>query len=144
MIINWRAILSGLLGGVIAAFVTWYAAREILDPAGPDPSWGQIGRAAAVGFAGGVLGTVVGWIVNGRREAGLTGIAAIVSLVGAAAATVAWVTVAAPLDETGLYLIGTILLLGGALVGLALFCGLTVAILKPASHVSERDGVEGY
>ncbi|RIK17650.1 MAG: hypothetical protein DCC50_01020 [Acidobacteria bacterium] len=133
MVINWRAILSGLLGGVVAAWVAGYAVTTVLDAASGSYPTGDMVRTAAVALGGGVLGTLVGWLVNGRRGAGLSGIAAIVSLVGAAWATVAWVRAVAPTDETGLYLVGAIILLGVSLVALVAVCGLTVALLRPAS-----------
>lgn len=133
MVINWRAILSGLLGGVVAAWVAGYAVTDVLDATSATYATGDMVRAGAVGLGGGVLGTLVGWLVNGRRGAGLSGIAAIVSLVGAAWATVAWTRAVAPTDESGLYLVGAIILLGVSLVALVAVCGLTVALLRPAS-----------
>lgn len=133
MVINWRAILSGLLGGVMAAWVTGYAVTTVLDATSASYSTGDMVRTAAVALGGGVLGTLVGWLANGRRGAGLSGIAAIVSLVGAAWATVAWARAVAPADESGLFLVGAIILLGVSLVGLVAVCGLTVALLRPAS-----------
>lgn len=133
MVINWRAILSGLLGGVVAAWVAGYAVTTVLDAASGSYTTGDMVRTGAVALVGGVLGTLVGWLANGRRGAGLSGIAAIVSLVGAAWATAAWVRAVAPTDETGLYLIGATILLGVSLVALVAVCGLTVALLRPAS-----------
>ncbi|AXH97274.1 hypothetical protein [Ornithinimicrobium avium] len=133
MVINWRAILSGLLGGAVAAWVAGYAVTTVLHAASGAYSTGDMVRAGAVALGGGVLGTLLGWLGNGRRASGLSGIAAIVSFVGAVWATVAWVRVVGPTDETGLYVVGAIILLGVALVALVAVCGLTVALLRPAS-----------
>lgn len=133
MIVNWRAVVSGLLGGVLAGLVAGYAVTTVLDATSVDYATADMVRAGAVALGGGVLGTLLGWLVNGRRAAGLTGIAAIVSLVGAVWATAVWVRAVAPLDESGLFLVGAIILLGVALVALVAVCGLTVALLRPAS-----------
>lgn len=141
MHINWRAILSGLLGGLIAAGVAGYALTTGLG-AHPDTytTSGMV-WAAVVTLVGGAAATAAGWGANGRREAGLGGIAAITSLVGAVGATAAWASVIAPLVGTWQLLTTTVLMLGIVLVGLAAVCGTTAAVLRPASLRRDRESV---
>jgi hypothetical protein len=140
MRVNLSAILGGLLGGLLAAAVCWYATSRVLPAADLDYSPAEMTLAALVGAVGGVLGVVVGWLAHRRRARGLGGIAAIVSLLGALGATVGWAGVVGELDETGLFLVGSVLLLGIALVLLAAVDGLTVALLRPASRDEDASG----
>ena len=139
--INWRAILSGLVGGVIAAFVGGYALTTGLG--GHPDTYTSSGMlwAAVVTLGGGVVATLAGWALNGRRDAGLGGIAAIVSFLGALGATAAWASVVAPLAGAGVLVMAGIILLGIALVGLAAACGTTAAVLMPVSVPREREPV---
>lgn len=134
MVINWQAILAGLAGGVVAAFVADYAITQVLDAASGDHSTTQMAWTAGVALLGGVVGTVLGWLANGRRAAGLTGIAAIVSVVGAVVVAASWMSAVAPAEGRLFVVVGAIILLGVALVSLVAVCGLTVAVLKPASR----------
>lgn len=140
MRVNLSAILGGLLGGLLAAAVCWYATSRVLPAADLDYSPAEMALTALVGAGGGVLGVVVGWLVHRRRARGLGGIAAIVSLLGALGATVGWARIVSGLDETGLFLVGSVLLLGIALVLLAAVCGLTAALLGPASREPRTRG----
>jgi hypothetical protein len=139
--INWRAIGSGVVGGIIAAAVGSYALMTGLG-AHPD-SYTTSGMvwAAVVALLGGAAATAAGWGLNGRREAGLGGIAAIVALLGAVGATAAWASVIASLVSTWQLVTATVLMLGVALVALAAVCGTTAAVLKPASSQREREAV---
>lgn len=140
MRVNLSAILGGLVGGLLAAAICWYATSRVLPAADLDYSAAEMAITALVGAVGGVLGVVVGWLVHRRRARGLGGIAAIVSLLGALGATVGWAGVVGELDETGLFLVGSVLLLGIALVLLAAVDGLTVALLRPASRDEDASG----
>lgn len=139
MRVNLSAILGGLVGGLVAAGICWFATTRVLPAAEPVYTTTDMVLAALVAALGGVVGVLVGWFVHQRRAKGLGGIAAIVSLLGALGGTIAWGRVVGPLDETGLFLVGAILLLGGGLIMLAAVCGLTVALLRPASR-DEEDG----
>lgn len=134
MRVNLSAVLGGLVGGLVAAAVCWFATTRVLPAAEPAYSTTEMVLAALTAAVGGVVGVLVGWVVHRRRAKGLGGIAAIVSLFGALGGTIAWARIAGPLDETGLFLVGAILMLGGGLILLAVFCGLTVALLRPASR----------
>lgn len=143
MSINWRAIVSGLLGGAIAAVIAGYATTSVLDATAPTYTTSNLVWTAVVGLLGGVLGTLAGWVANGRRGAGLSGIAALTAFVGAVGATLAWGSEAGGQGQIWLFLISAIILLGLALVGLAAVCGLTVAVLMPVSLGTEP-ATEGY
>ena len=137
MRVNLSAILGGLVGGLVTAGVCWYATTRVLPAAEASYSTTEMVLAAVVAAVGGVIGVLVGWLVHRRRAKGLGGIAAIVSLLGAIGGTVGWARIVGELDETGLFLVGAVLMLGGGLIMLAAVCGLTVALLRPASAHSE-------
>lgn len=141
MHINWRAIASGFAGGVIAAVVGGYALTTGLGSHPDTYTTSGMVWAAVVALAGGVAATAAGWGLNGRREAGLGGIAAIVSFMGAVCATAAWASVVAPLVSTWQLLVAAVLMLGICLVALAAVCGTTAAVLRPASFQREREPV---
>lgn len=139
--INWRAIASGFVGGVIAAAVGAYALMTGLGTHPETYTTSGMVWAAVWALAGGAAATAAGWGINGRREDGLGGIAAIVALVGALGATAAWASVVAPLLGTWQLAMATVLMLGIALVALVAVCGTTAAVLKPASSQREREAV---
>lgn len=134
MRVNLSAILGGLVGGLVAAAVCWYAMTSVLPAATLAYTPTEMAWAALVGGLGGVLGVLVGWLVHLRRAKGLGGVAAIVSLLGALGGTIGWAGVVAELDRTGMLVVGTILVLGIGLVLLAAVTGLTVALLRPTSR----------
>lgn len=138
MTYNWQAILGGLVGGVLAGLVAGYATTQVLPAASADYSVTDMLWAAVVAAVGGVLGVAAGWLVNARRARGLGGIAALTSLLGSVIGTYAWARVVGPLDETGLFVVGGILMLGGGLIMLAAVCGLTAALLRVQSPAEER------
>lgn len=129
MRLNLSAILGGLVGGALAVAACWYAVGRVLPAGSLDYSAGELGVAAGVVAAAGVVGVLVGWLVYRRRPKGLGGIAAIVSLLGAAATAASWVgSVSA---GAGTVLLGAVLAFGGSLILLAAVCGLVAALLKP-------------
>lgn len=129
MRLNLSAILGGLVGGALAVAACWYAVGRVLPAGSLDYSAGELGVAAGVVAAAGVMGVLVGWLVHRRRPKGLGGIAAIVSLLGAAATAASWVgSVSA---GAGTVLLGAVLAFGGSLILLAAVCGLVAALLKP-------------
>lgn len=136
--INWRAIAAGLVGGLLAAMVGSYALTTGLvghpdSYTGPGILW-----ATVCALLGGVGATVLGWGLNARREAGLGGIAAIVSLLGAFGSTAAWASSVAPVLGTWQLVVASVLMLGLSLLALVTVCGTTAAVLKPASLQRER------
>lgn len=137
MTYNWQAIVGGLVGGVLAGLVAAYATTQVLPATEPGYGVADMLWAAVVASVGGVLGVVAGWLVNARRARGLGGIAAITSLLGSVIGTYAWGRVVSRLDETGLFLVGSILMLGGGLIMLAAVCGLTAALLRVQSPSGE-------
>lgn len=139
MHINWRAIASGIVGGVLAAAVGSYALLTGLDGHPDTYTTSGMVWAAVVALVGGAAAMAAGWGVNGRRESGLGGIAAIVALLGAVGATTAWASAVAPELGTWRLVVATVLMLGIALVALVAVCGTTAAVLKPASLGSERE-----
>lgn len=141
MHINWRAILSGIVGGVVAAVVGGYALTTGVG-SHPDSytTSGMVWAAVATIF-GGVGGTLAGWGTNGRREAGLSGIAAIASFLGSVGSTFAWASVVAPLTGTWTLLMWSVLMLGVSLIVLVIACGTTAAVLKPLSLQHEPEPV---
>ncbi len=141
MHINWRAILAGLVGGLVAALVGGYVLTTGLD-APPDAYTTSGMLWAGVGtLVGGVAATAVGWVLNGRRDAGLGGIAALTAVLGAFGSTFAWASVIAPLAGLWQLLVGTVLMLGLTLIGLVAACGTTAAVLKPASVLRAHEPV---
>ena len=128
MRLNLSAILGGLVGGALAVAACWYAVGRVLPAGSLDYSAGELGVAAGVVAAAGVVGVLVGWLVHRRRPKGLGGIAAIVTLLGAAATAASWVGAASAGAVT--VLVGAVLAFGGSLVLLAAVCGLVVALLK--------------
>lgn len=141
MHINWRAIVAGVVGGAIAAAVGGYALTTGLGGHPDTYTTSGMVWAAVVTLVGGVVSTAAGWGINGRREAGLGGIAAIVAFVGALGATVAWAAAVAPVAGTWLLVVGTVLMLGAALLVLVAVCGTTAAVLKPVSVPREHASV---
>lgn len=140
MRVNLSAILGGLVGGLLAAAVCWYATSRVLPAADVDYTVTDMALTALVGAAGGAVGVVVGWLVHRRRAKGLGGIAAIVSLLGALGGTAGWAGVVGELDRPGLLVVGSVLLLGIGLVLLAAVDGLVVALLRPASRDQDAAG----
>lgn len=138
MRVNLSAILGGLVGGLVAAAVCWYAMTSVLPAATLAYTPTEMAMAALVGAVGGVVGVLAGWLIHQRRAKGLGGIAAIVSLLGAMGGTAGWASVVSDLDRAGMLVVGTILTLGIGLIILAAVDGLTVALLRPASR--EFDG----
>lgn len=141
MRINWRAIAAGLAGGLLAAYLGTYATTKIIDPTAGSYTGGDLLRAGAVVALGGIVATVLGWALNGRRDAGRTGIAALVSLVGAVGTAYAWAGQAGSGESqvTLLFLVmGAVLVLGAMLLALAAVSGTTVAVLRPASARVEQ------
>lgn len=130
MRLNLSAILGRLIGGAFAGATCWYAVGHLLpSSASLDYTPRQLGAAASAVAVSGVLGVLVGWLVHRRRWKGLGGIAAIVSLLGAAATAASWVgSVSA---GAGTVLLGAVLAFGGSLILLAAVCGLVAALLKP-------------
>lgn len=139
MRVNLSAILGGLVGGLVAAGICWVATTRVLPASEATYATTEMVLAALVAALGGVVGVLAGWLVHQRRAKGLGGIAAIVSLLGALGGTIGWGRIVGELDETGMFLVGAILMLGGGLIMLAAVCGLTVALLRPVSR-PERDG----
>lgn len=127
------AILGGLVGGLLAALVAAFATTRILPDSDALYDAGNLAAAFALAALGGVVGVVVGWLVQRRRSWGLGGIAAIVSLLAAAGGTYGWGREAAAMDETGLFVVGGILMFGIGLIGMVAVCGLTAALLRHRS-----------
>lgn len=140
MRVNLSAILGGLVGGLVAAAVCWYATTRVLPAETLAYTPTEMAFTALVGAIGGVVGVVVGWLVHLRKAKGLGGVAAIVSLLGALGGTVGWARVVAELDQAGMLIVGTILILGIGVVLLAAVNGLTVALLRPASRQFDGSG----
>lgn len=140
MRVNLSAVLGGVVGGLVAAVVCWYATTSVLPAATLAYSPTEMALTALVGAVGGVLGVLVGWLVHLRRARGLGGVAAIVSLLGAVGGTVGWARVVAELDRVGMLVVGTVLILGIGLVLLVAVNGLTVALLRPASRQLNGSG----
>lgn len=140
MKVNLSAIAGGVVGAVLASVLTVLATTRVLPELDSDYTVSAFLLAFGVAAVGGVLGVVVGWLVHRMRAKGLGGIAAIVAFVSAVAGTVAWGRQAAGMDETGLYLVGLILLLGAGVIGLAAVCGLTAALLGPYSRAEDDTG----
>lgn len=138
---NWRTVLAAGVGGVVCAVVTAWATTRVLPLQEHLYTVTNVAATAAVALGGGILGVVLGWLVNGRRARGMGAVAAVVSVAGAVAGTVWWARAAGAQDETGLYLVGAILLLGISLVALVAVCGITVAML--ATTVREPDAPPG-
>lgn len=134
MRLNLSAILGGLVGGLVAAAVCWYATTRVLPAAEASYSTTEMVLAVVLAVVGGVVGVLVGWLLHRRRAKGLGGIAAIVSLLGALGGTIGWARVVAERGETGFFLVGTVLMLGGGLILLVAVCGLTVALIRPGSR----------
>lgn len=141
MHINWRAIVSGIVGGLIAAAVGAYALMTGLGTHPDSYTTSGMVWAAVIALGGGAAATAAGRGINGRRATGLGGIAALVALLGAVGATAAWASVVAPLVGTWQLLVATVLMLGIALVALVAVCGTTAAVLRPASLEREREAV---
>lgn len=136
MTFNWHAILGGLTGGVLAALIAGYAVNNVL-PAGLDAEVSQRVWAGVVAAVGGVLGVVVGWLINRRRGQGLGGIAAIVAVFASVIGTMSWFREFGDLYDVMPLLIRTILLLGGGLIMMTLVCGLSAALLQVQSVPEE-------
>lgn len=132
MRLNLPAIAGSLVSALLAAVVAVQTTTRVLPEQDPDYTVRVMLTAAGIVAAGGVVGVVVGWLINGRRPRGLGGIAAVTTVVGAFAGTIAWGMRMAALDETGLFIIGAILLLGASTLTLALACGMTAAVLSSA------------
>lgn len=139
---NLRAVLGGLVGGLVAAVVCAWATTRVLPAREDLYTATNLGATAAVALAGGVLGVVLGWLVDRRRGDVLGRIAAVVTVLGALAGTVWWARAVGSQDETGLFLVGAILLLGISVIGLALATGFTAALLGPASRPAPAEGVD--
>lgn len=139
--INWRAIAAGLVGGLLAAMVGSYALTTGL--VGHPDSYTSSGIlwAAGAALAGGVAATALGWGLNARREAGLGGIAAIVSLMGAFGSTAAWASSVSTVLSVWQLVVASVLMLGLSLLALVTVCGTTAAVLKPASLQREREAL---
>lgn len=137
---NLRAVLGGLVGGLVAAVVCAWATTRILPAQEHLYTAVNLATTAAVALAGGVLGVVLGWLVDRRRGDVLGRIAAVVTVLGALAGTVWWARAVGAEDETGLFLVGAILLLGISVIGLALATGFTAALLAPASRTTGSPG----
>lgn len=134
MRVTLSAILGGLVGGLVSAAVCWYAMTRVLPAATLSYTPSEMAWTALVAAVGGVVGVLVGWLVHLRKAKGLGGVAAIVSLLGAVGGTVGWARAVAGLEQTGMLVVGTILILGVGLVLLVAVDGLTVALLRPASR----------
>lgn len=133
MKVNLAAIGGGLVGGLLAAIVAVLTTTRVLPEDDPDYTWPVMLMAAGIVAAGGAAGVLLGWLINQRRAHGVGGIAALTTVIGAFAGTIAWGMRMAPLDETGLFLVGAILLLGASTITLAVACGVTAAVLASAS-----------
>lgn len=134
---NLSAIAGGLLGGGLAAVVAGYAAPRMLSPDELTYSLSSVLSTFGVAALGGAVGVLVGWLVHRRRGPGLGGITAIVAVLGALGGTWAWAREASSAEETGLFLVATILMAGGGLIGLTAVCGFVAALLQQLSRQEE-------
>lgn len=135
---SWRTVLAAVVGGIVSAVVTAYATTRVLPLQEHLYTVTNVAATAAVAFGGGIVGVVLGWLVNGRSARGMGAVAAVVSVAGSVVGTFWWARVAGAQDESGLFLVGAILLLGISLVGLVAVCGITVAMLAIASRETDE------
>ncbi|GAA5166533.1 hypothetical protein [Ornithinimicrobium tianjinense] len=129
---NLSALVSGLLGGLVAGVFCAWATTQVLPVGTTGYSTRVVGLAVALAVLGAVIGVLVGWLVAGRRALSLGRIAAVVTVVGTSVGGTAWARRAIAEQADG-HLVGTILLVGGLVIVLALAAGFTAAMLGPAS-----------
>ncbi|WP_122261262.1 hypothetical protein [Ornithinimicrobium cerasi] len=136
---NLRAVVGGLVGGLVTAVVCAYATTRVLPAQESLYTPTNLAATAALALGGGVLGVVLGWLVDRRRADVLGRIAAVVTVLGAFAGTIWWVRAVGADGERGLFLVGAVLLLGVSVLGLALASGFTAALL-PGARPAAADG----
>lgn len=137
---SWRTVLAAVVGAGVCAVATAYATTRVLPAQEHLYTATNLATTAAVALGGGVAGVLLAWLVNGRTARGMGPVAAVTSVAGAVAGTVWWARAAGSADETGLFLVGAILLLGISLVALVAACGITVAMLATAPEPRARAG----
>lgn len=113
------------------AWLGWDHEYYLVDgyPQGPYRAWQVVGAGATV-----VAGAVVAYGAV-RRVWAIVPLAA----AGALGFAIPWSIDAAQTDDSGLWVVGLILLLGGAGVGLLVVLAIATALFRPGKVVGPRD-----